>query len=970
MGPVDVVELSRVGGCLSLTAALPLVTCHTHTSMIPAACHLYPAVALPDLHTTLRAHCFLLCHHHHHYLPIPVSPNFRPPALLPPTLSLFPLPNPLYHSLAHLFPPPQPPPTLLSLPRPSTAHTSSLIRPVLSLSTPPPPTLAYLSPPSTYTHPVPGRQPRSLAHHPRLHFCSSRYSFSIPIPFSSTPSSLHSPCSPLLPFALPPPLPFPPFRTMPNPLLLLLLLFLPFQTYAIPKSPPPHDHWAQLLHARRYTLLDRPHWYTHGETPFQHHTTHPVSSRNQSTANSLRSHRPLRLTSRTTVIPPKGNRSKFKIDVYNEPAGIQITRVLQKCQEIVEESWVSQVVVTMKVNFADLGEPNVLAKGGGTYFVMLPDMFDTVLPVGAAEAVRGYEINANEEGDGKYDVLVTLNTNTPWFDGTTGNCPPDRYDMVTVILHEVYHNLVFAGSIVATVRKNPNAVGGVEQKASLFKGYRTRFDAFLANKDGCAVLGYLTDTQLAAQLNRSPNELLADACTNSELYFTCGPNKQSIKLFAPRVFKLKSSVYHIDLSSPQEDALMYPTIFMGNKQHVISQRIRDIQAATIDATLIGANRECKRPLANPIAGGVVTDDDFQEPEGVIDATPLPVPGGVKEDNLALVAGLPIWALVLIILFAILLFLLLLGLCLALLLRRKRKKSRSYGSGRGSSRLTHTGSRIRTRTSSRPSTSKHSFEYRPGVGGKAPTSTRRSRSDSRSPSRSTSKSRSSSRSRHTSYKHASSKHTAPSKESSRHTASKHASSKTDIECRRPAICPSTGKSRYICGCICCCPGQVVSRPPPVASVHTFDPDSVPSARHKSTTHKSCHYRTSGDNTVKKVCKSKTIRTCHHGCHCCHCCRYKPASHKSSSKCSKSVARSSSTKCQTKCETVCETSTKCTSTKSPSSSKLSSSKSTTCRPAPPSTKPPQICKPAPVKKNCCKSSCRKCTRVVEINVGYKC
>lgn len=627
----------------------------------------------------------------------------------------------------------------------------------------------------------------------------------------------------------------------------------------------------------------------------------------------------------------------------------------------------------MKIIFTNLGGPDVLAKGGGTFFVSLPDKMDTVLPVGAAEAIRGYDINSNEGGDGKYDVLVTLNSQTPWFDGTTGDCPPDRYDMVTVILHEVYHNLVFAGSIVANVERDPNALGGVRQEASLYRQYQTRYDAFLANKYGCAVLGYLTDTQLSTQLNRSPNELLADACTNSELYFSFGENQQVAKLYAPRVFKSKSSVYHIDLSSDKEDCLMFPTILRGSKHHLVSQRILNIQAATLNVDLVGANRNCKRPLPNPIAGGVATDGDFKEPEGVIDASPLPLPGGIKEDNVALVAGLPIWGFVLIIIFAVLLLLLLLGLCLALLLRRKKRRTqktpsvRTYGSYKPSTHSSFGGGAIKSE--------RKSYEhYHPGMGGRASSTSKRtrsrSRSDSISKSLSKSLSKSISKSDHRSYKRSSSKHTGASKGSSKPTASKHTVSKTDTECRRPAICPSSGKSRYICGCVCCCPGQTVSRPPPVASVHTFDPDSVPSARYKKTTHKTCHYRTGGDNTVSKICKSKTIRTCHNGCHCCHCCRYKPASHKSSSKCSKSVARSSSTKCRTKCGTVCETSTKCTSSRSPPSTKPPSTKPPSSRPAPPSTKPPVYCKPATSKKKCCKSSCNKCTNVVEINVGYRC
>eukprot|EP00177_Eucheuma_denticulatum_P007047 GFKZ01012824.1.p1 GENE.GFKZ01012824.1~~GFKZ01012824.1.p1 ORF type:complete len:765 (-),score=45.60 GFKZ01012824.1:626-2920(-) len=754
----------------------------------------------------------------------------------------------------------------------------------------------------------------------------------------------------------------------------LLIFVLSVPVACAPTShSQPENHWAQLLQAGRFNLFKRPFWHTRGEVQ----PTANVASHTHLFSTPDRRFTPHRnaavpdhpdvqlddVTSRTTIFPPKGDRSRFEFHVHNPPAGVQISPVIIRCQEIIEAAWVSEVTVKVRVTFTSLGDPNLLARGGGTYFVSMTDKFDTVLPVAAAEAIRGKDINGNEAGDGKYDVLITMNTRTAWYDGVTGSPPPDRYDLITVMLHEIYHNIVFAGSITARVVNDPNAPNGVRQTAELHRNYRTRFDAFLANGDGCAVLSYLSATQLAERLNSTTNQLLAAACTNGDLYFSYNERTKVAKMYAPPVFKQRSSVYHIESRDDNSaDSVMFPTVKRGSKQHEISTTIRNIQAATINTNLVGANRKC-RHLKNPIMG---LSSNYTEPKDpYFDSTPLPVPIGIKDDTRNLVAGLPIWAFVLIILFAILLLLLLLGLCLCLLLRRKRKRtsrsSKSFGYG---SRVYST--RASSSSDQSSGTGSGGFGiYRPGHGGRASSSSKKYSSKFSKPFSKQASSSHHQTSRHSTSSSSKSPSKAPTSKTSKHTSSKHTSSKSGTDGRRPAVCPSSGKSRYICGCVICCPGRSVTRPPPVASVHTFDPDSVPSCRVKTckttrkTTQKTCTQKPS-----KKICKTKTtIRTCHEGCHCVYCCRYKPSSHKSA-KCSKSVARSSS-KTDPKCETVCQTSTKCT-TKASSSSKPPSTK-------PPSTKPsssrtPPSCKPPATSKRCCKTSCYKCTNVVEINVGY--
>ncbi|CAN8069763.1 unnamed protein product [Agarophyton chilense] len=359
------------------------------------------------------------------------------------------------------------------------------------------------------------------------------------------------------------------------------------------------DHWAQLLAADRYQLIPRPSWSTRASesnTNYSHPPTGAFLA--DHIPSTARSYAGLGLdldpVVRTQVFRGKGDKSNFECHVHDPPKNINIKRVLSKVISVCESSWVSSEKVLMQLRFSVLGPPETLANGGGTFFVKMRDTFDTVLPVAAAEAVRGRDLNGNRKGDGRFDVLITINSNSPWYDGIDANCPPERYDLVTVILHEVYHNLVFAGSIIDEPSEYQELDDNrVVQTALLYKGYRTRFDSFLMNAGGCSVLGYLSDQQLSSSTGLTTNQLLADAVCNSQLYW--GYNNRPIaQLYSPRKFQRQSSIYHFDpVSTDDESSLMFPTVRRGTARHTVSQTILQMQAITLDPNIQGATVACK-----------------------------------------------------------------------------------------------------------------------------------------------------------------------------------------------------------------------------------------------------------------------------------------------------------------------------------------------------------------------------------------
>lgn len=750
--------------------------------------------------------------------------------------------------------------------------------------------------------------------------------------------------------------PFPPILSIFCVILFFLSLPSPHHAAPIRSAQAVPDHWAQLLLADRYSLVKLPSrsLFAH-EHPSEHLTVNTTSSNPLTFTSEERgladkSEDFLPHTSARQVFSGKGEGSEIRCTVVNAPANMQIKTAISEVIAVMGNAWRSTVIVNARIEFADIGPATILATGGGTYFVRMTDKFKTLLPVAAAEAFRKRDLNDNQKGLGKFDVLIQVNTKTPWYIGPANAVGDKQYDLVTVILHEFYHNLVFAGSITATKR---NEGPRIIQSASLFKNYLTRFDSFLSTEGGCAVLGYLSASSLASEVQMTTNQLLAEAICNGNLWWSV--NRQKIaKLNAPRIFLRKSSVYHLDPDpkfSGAENSLMFPTVRRKQSQRSVGPLILKIQQYTLDPQYNGAITSCQ--LTNPKVRDAVPSDIPKADDQVHTGGSALIPPVIEEPGNR-IAGLPIWAFVLIIIFAILLLLLLLSLCLMLCLRRRKKKTETFRS----SKYSYTGSKSRVSGTGTRSGTGSGSKYFPGWGGKV------------------SKSK-------TTVAH-SSHHSKSSRKSSDHDDKR---TKTTVDDHATGdTCPSSGKNRWACCCKCCMPrGMEVCKPPPVASVHTYDPDCETAPRrshshsrsHRHHYHKKhrcykCHsercccksgssttvggassHRQSPTKTLKKSCKSKSSRSCHRGC-----CKVTSGSSdytctRTTPKCSKTTKHCSRTP---------------PSTKPPSSSKVCghSAKASSSRCPPPTTKSPSCrsCK-SPVKSGRC-----KCENIVEINVGYNC
>ena len=121
-------------------------------------------------------------------------------------------------------------------------------------------------------------------------------------------------------------------------------------------------------------------------------------------------------------------------------------------------------------------------------------------PVTIAEKIAGQRLNEDTEGD----IELVLNSTANWYLGTDGNTPSQRYDLVTVVLHELFHGLGFFDSMAVNGSLGSYGIGTLP----------IVYDLFVENLNEKR----LTDT-LAFRQNTSA---LGREITGGQLYFN-GP---------------------------------------------------------------------------------------------------------------------------------------------------------------------------------------------------------------------------------------------------------------------------------------------------------------------------------------------------------------------------------------------------------------------------------------------------------------
>lgn len=252
----------------------------------------------------------------------------------------------------------------------------------------------------------------------------------------------------------------------------------------------------------------------------------------------------------------QGSKKGGSINVYYYGFTAEAIEAFEYAKSILESMLPADTKTTIIANWTNtllsgvLGNSTVTAVVGGWGI----DAFKPLVfyPVSLAEKIAGRSLNSDQNGD----IILSLNSSVNWYLGTNGQVPPGRYDLVTVILHELCHGLGFFDSM------NANSTTGWYGISSL----PVIYDSFIENLQEKV----LTDTN--AFRNYSP-ELLKEY-TSGKLFFK-GPllkaftNKARVSVYSPDTWSNGSSISHLDeqLSMDSGSSLMTPFIDMQEAIH-------------------------------------------------------------------------------------------------------------------------------------------------------------------------------------------------------------------------------------------------------------------------------------------------------------------------------------------------------------------------------------------------------------------
>ena len=183
-------------------------------------------------------------------------------------------------------------------------------------------------------------------------------------------------------------------------------------------------------------------------------------------------------------------------------------------------------------------------------------------PSALAESIAGVNLNGTEA-----DISINVNKNISWSFDTDGTRQAFKYDLMTVILHEIAHGLGFTTSIKLAGTNETQAQWGIE-------GLPLIYDIFSQRSNGQV----LTNTAIIG----NPSVQLKAAITSQDVFFKIsnGPlAKDFPKMYAPTTFRSGGTLSHLDESKyPKgtENSLMSPQIGAAEINHKPGQVILGI----------------------------------------------------------------------------------------------------------------------------------------------------------------------------------------------------------------------------------------------------------------------------------------------------------------------------------------------------------------------------------------------------------
>ncbi len=256
---------------------------------------------------------------------------------------------------------------------------------------------------------------------------------------------------------------------------------------------------------------------------------------------------------------PQANTATINVTYSNFPNDAK--DAFQAAVDVWQSVLISKVPIKITATW-DAISSNTLATSGAKKvyknFTNAP-VREVWYPSALAESLAGVNLNGTEA-----DIAITVNKSISWSYDTDGTRQAFKYDLMTVILHEIAHGLGFTTSMKLAGTNETQAQWGIE-------GLPLIYDIFSQRSNG----QMLTNTAIIG----NPSVQLKAAITSQDVFFKIsnGPlAKDYPKMYAPTTFRSGGTLSHLDESKyPKgtENSLMSPQIGAAEVNHYPGQVI-------------------------------------------------------------------------------------------------------------------------------------------------------------------------------------------------------------------------------------------------------------------------------------------------------------------------------------------------------------------------------------------------------------
>ena len=259
---------------------------------------------------------------------------------------------------------------------------------------------------------------------------------------------------------------------------------------------------------------------------------------------------PASKTSTPRVLSVNLEKKSNFVPIYNNVPDVAKASI-QRAIDIWSENFSSKVPVNVNVAWTKAPNSTILASASAknifSNFNGAPDK-TLYYPSALANALAGVDLDVGEP-----ELEINVTTGDFWYYGLDGKCPSNKYDLVSVILHEMAHGL---GFMSGTYYDPATRVGRFLQP--------TAFDAYVQLPDGRRLVDL-----------PSPSLEIGAALTSTLLWSGANALKANngVKplLFTPSVYEQGSSTSHLDertFSNTFENSVMTPNLSAGEVFHL------------------------------------------------------------------------------------------------------------------------------------------------------------------------------------------------------------------------------------------------------------------------------------------------------------------------------------------------------------------------------------------------------------------